>query len=105
GAAIALAPPSNGTGARNAYIVDRGVDKDTNGDTFNDGRLYELAVALPPLEEAPPNSPPTADAGADATVLVSDAAQLTGTVTDDGLPNPPGAVAVTWSEVSGQGDV
>ncbi|MDK3257092.1 PKD domain-containing protein [Blastococcus capsensis] len=103
-AGMTFAPASDGSGAEHLYIVDRGVDNNFNPDE-NDGRLYELAVALPPLEEAPPNSPPTADAGADATVLVSDAAQLTGSVTDDGLPNPPGAVAVTWSEVSGQGDV
>ena len=30
---------------------------------------------------------------------------LDGTVTDDGLPNPPGATTPTWSKVSGPGTV
>ncbi len=62
GAGIALAPPSNGSGgAYNAYIVDRGVDNDTNQDTFNDGRIHE--VALPGLTGSggtPPPPPPSA---------------------------------------------
>jgi len=33
------------------------------------------------------------------------AASLDGTVTDDGMPNPPGAVTTTWSQVSGPGTV
>lgn len=47
-AGIALAPASNGSGAQNLYIVDRGVD---NNDvpTENDGRFYEMSVTLPPL--------------------------------------------------------
>ena len=32
-------------------------------------------------------------------------ASLDGNVSDDGLPNPPGATTVTWSKVSGFGDV
>ena len=32
-------------------------------------------------------------------------ASLDGTVTDDGLPNPPGATTPTWSKVSGPGTV
>ncbi len=65
GAGIALAPPSNGAGGPdNAYIVDRGVDNDTNQDTFNDGRLYE--ITLPGLTGTtggatpPPPPPPSA---------------------------------------------
>jgi hypothetical protein len=49
GAGIAFAPPSGGGSGQNAYIVDRGVDNDTNQDTFNDGRLYEIKFDLPPL--------------------------------------------------------
>ena len=33
------------------------------------------------------------------------AAALSGSVDDDGLPNPPGAVTTTWSKVSGPGSV
>jgi hypothetical protein len=47
-AGIALAPASNGSGAQHLYIVDRGVD---NNDVAseNDGKFYEMSVALPPL--------------------------------------------------------
>ncbi|MCA0144865.1 hypothetical protein [Blastococcus sp. LR1] len=44
GAGIALAPASSGSGGQNAYIVDRGVDNDSSQTTFNDGRLYEIAI-------------------------------------------------------------
>ncbi len=36
---------------------------------------------------------------------MADTAGLDGTVTDDGLPDPPGAVTITWSQVSGSGAV
>lgn len=52
-----------------------------------------------------PNQAPVVHAGEDQTILVSGAATLDGTVTDDGLPNPPGAVATLWSTVSGPGTV
>jgi hypothetical protein len=51
------------------------------------------------------NHRPTVDAGADQTITLPASATLHGTVTDDGLPNPPGAVTTTWSQVSGPGPV
>ena len=48
---------------------------------------------------------PSVDAGPDQTIMVPDSATLDGTVTDDGLPNPPGAVTASWSKVSGPGTV
>ena len=33
------------------------------------------------------------------------AVPLNGSATDDGLPNPPGALALAWSQVSGPGTV
>jgi hypothetical protein len=44
-AGIALAPASDGSGRTDMYIVDRGVDNDTNP-SENDGRLYELSATL-----------------------------------------------------------
>jgi len=38
-------------------------------------------------------------------VVVAENAVLDGTVMDDGLPDPPGAVTVAWSPVSGPGTV
>jgi hypothetical protein len=45
------------------------------------------------------------NAGPDQTITLPANASLDGTVTDDGLPNPPGAVTTTWSKVSGPGTV
>lgn len=52
-----------------------------------------------------PNQPPVVEAGADQTITLSTEATLAGTVSDDALPNPPQQVTVTWSKVSGPGDV
>jgi hypothetical protein len=101
-AGIALAPPSNGTAGQNVYIVDRGVDNDTDQTKFNDGRLYEVAV---PGLTGVKNTAPTVNAGPDRSVTLPGTASLAGTVTDDGLPNPPAATTATWSRVSGPGTV
>jgi hypothetical protein len=100
-AGITIAPASNGSGALNWYIVDRGVDNDNNPQE-NDGRFYEMAVTLPPLG-APVNATPRVNAGPDKRVPTGTPASLTGSADDDGLPNPPAAVTVTWSTVSGPG--
>ena len=58
------------------------------------------------IEEEPlQNLPPIVDAGPDQTITLPASATLAGTVTDDGLPDLPGVVAVEWSKVSGTGDV
>ncbi|HET8560607.1 MAG TPA: PKD domain-containing protein [Marmoricola sp.] len=57
------------------------------------------------LQFQPPNTAPVVNAGADQTVNLPAGADLSATVTDDGLPNPPGATTVTWSKVSGPGTV
>jgi hypothetical protein len=52
------------------------------------------------------NRPPQVSAGADRAITASlfpTALNLTGSVTDDGLPNPPGRVTVSWSQISGPG--
>ncbi|MEO5710848.1 MAG: carbohydrate binding domain-containing protein [Nocardioidaceae bacterium] len=51
------------------------------------------------------NTAPAVSAGADLTITQPGAASLRGTVTDDGLPNPPGTTTVAWSRVSGPGTV
>ena len=38
-------------------------------------------------------------------ITLPSAATLSGSATDDGLPNPPGAVTYTWSKFSGPGTV
>ena len=44
-----------------------------------------------------PNTPPVVDAGPNRTITLPAAAALDGTVSDDGLPDPPGAVTAAWS--------
>lgn len=51
------------------------------------------------------NTAPTASAGDNQTVALPAAASLKGTVTDDGLPNPPARVTVSWTMTSGPGSV
>ena len=51
------------------------------------------------------NAPPTVDAGDDQVVRFGQAADLLGTVQDDGLPDPPAAVSVQWTAESGPGVV
>ncbi len=49
------------------------------------------------------NVPPIAAAGADQTVNLASGALLSGSVSDDGLPNPLGLVTVEWSQIAGPG--
>ena len=53
----------------------------------------------------PGNQAPQVQAGADQTIVISSAASLFGSASDDGLPAPPGAVTCTWSRTSGPGTV
>ncbi|MGY1620129.1 PKD domain-containing protein [Geodermatophilus sp. SYSU D00691] len=99
-AGITLAPPSDGSGGLNLYVVDRRVDNNTNS-SERDGLLHELAVALPPL---PGNLAPYVYAGADRDVRMPSAAGLSGAVTDDGRPTGATPTAA-WSVVSGPGEV
>jgi len=55
--------------------------------------------------QPPTNQAPTVNAGPDQTITLPAGVNLDGTVTDDGLPNPPGAVTTTWSQVGGPGTV
>ncbi len=91
-AGITIAPASNGSGARNYYLVDRGLDNNSHP-TENDGLMYEMAVDLDPIT----NRPPAVNAGADQMIDRPETANLMGAISDDGQPN--GSVAATWSVV------
>ena len=67
-AGITLAPASGGSGVRNMYIVDRGVDNDSNPNE-NDGRMYEMTL---PGGGAPSNQAPAVNAGVDRSVTLPD---------------------------------
>jgi len=49
------------------------------------------------------NQSPTASAGDDFTVNINTTATLDGSVSDDGLPNPPASVSIVWTVFSGPG--
>lgn len=73
----------------------------TNGVVYGTGCPYVDVSTT-----ATSNTPPTVDAGTDQTTTVSlptnpVTVTLRGTGGDDGLPNPPGKVTYTWSQVSG----
>lgn len=53
----------------------------------------------------PTNAAPVVNAGTNQTISLPASATLTGSATDDGQPNPPGALSLTWSRVSGPGTV
>lgn len=60
------------------------------------------------FRQASPNQAPTVDAGPNQTAtqtLPTTNVTLEGSATDDGLPNPPGALTISWSKVSGPGTV
>ncbi len=100
-AGIAVAPASNGSGNRNLYLVDRGVDNDGHPNE-NDGAIYEMTI---PGSGGPVNQAPVVNAGADQQVTLPATASLSGTASDDGLPAPPATLTTTWSQLSGPGTV
>ena len=72
----------------------------------DDGELVtgdDVTVVVNPA--SPANQPPAVSAGPDLVITLPSSAILDGTVTDDGLPNPPGAVTTSWTRVSGPGTV
>ncbi|WP_309648940.1 PKD domain-containing protein [Nocardioides sp.] len=97
-AGITVAPATDDPGRYDLYVVDRGVDNDTDPDE-NDGRLFELRVDLPPIV----NLAPVVDAGRDAPVVVGEPLDLQATVRDDGRPGP--TTTLTWTNASGPGSI
>jgi RHS repeat-associated protein len=59
-------------------------------------------IVTPPLV----NKPPVVSAGPNQTLrLPQGTTALSGSASDDGLPNPPGALTIAWTKVSGPGTV
>ncbi|MBN2495925.1 MAG: hypothetical protein JXR96_15140, partial [Deltaproteobacteria bacterium] len=70
-----------------------------------DQALTELEIETLYLEHRP-NRSPSVDAGADQVIDWPDnVVALAGSVSDDGLPDPPAALTLAWSEQSGPGEV
>ncbi len=74
--------------------IDAGVDV---GFPFN-GIAPDLGAF-----ETPVNTAPTVNAGVDQIIWSpTDTVNLEGTVTDDGLPPPPGSLAINWVQLAGR---
>jgi len=69
------------------------------------GTATSQSATLTVTSAPPPNKAPRVSAGAKQILTFPATVTLNGVVTDDGLPDPPGAVAVAWSKVSGPGTV
>jgi hypothetical protein len=67
-------------------------------------RIYDRGLSQTEIQ-ALMNLAPIVNVGADQTITFPAGANISGAVTDDGLPNPPGALTTTWSRVSGPGTV
>lgn len=57
----------------------------------------------PSPTNTPINAPPVVDAGEDQIITLPGSAVLSATVSDDGLPNPPGTINTSWELVDGTG--
>jgi hypothetical protein len=68
--------------------------QDVNGNDLHDGSVDCGSVG---------NHAPVVNAGPDQSIKLPAQATMQGSVTDDGLPNPPATVTNTWSQVSGPG--
>jgi hypothetical protein len=80
-AGITLAPATNHPG-QNMYIVDRGVDNNTDPNE-NDGRFYEMTVPLPPLSGGDTTAPTvTATSPAGSATGISVSANVTATFSE-----------------------
>ena len=71
------------------------------------GYVIATPSAVVTIANGPPpaNAPPSVNAGANQTITLPAGATLAGKVTDDGNPNPPHALTLTWSKLSGPGTV
>lgn len=81
-----------------------GISDDLDGTSRPQGSAYDAGA----FEYSTTNTAPSVNAGPDAAVLLQagvDDYFLDASVTDDGLPNPPGSVALEWTKVSGPGTV
>ncbi|HYI07797.1 MAG TPA: discoidin domain-containing protein [Thermoanaerobaculia bacterium] len=71
--------------------------------TVSDSELSAFDDVVATYAKTPGNNAPAVNAGSDQTVTAN-SVSLSGTATDDGLPNGS-TVATTWSKVSGPGSV
>jgi hypothetical protein len=64
-----------------------------------------VTVTLAATQTTTTNMPPTIEVNPSQSALVGEVVTLAATVTDDGLPNPPGRVTSTWSLLGEPGGI
>ncbi|MEO8136003.1 MAG: Ig-like domain-containing protein, partial [Betaproteobacteria bacterium] len=91
-------------------VTDAGGDAPANADMLavyhqQDANSLYIRIDADVRLDAPVNGAPVVNAGANQTITLPATASLTGSATDDGLPNPPATLTYTWTKVSGPGTV
>jgi hypothetical protein len=97
--------------AATSPAVDAGVANYVwNGEVVMDQHAGDYQGAAPDLgwietssSGTTQNQPPVVNAGPDASVTLPDGATLDGSVSDDGLPDPPASVTTQWTQTAGPG--
>jgi hypothetical protein len=76
--------------------------------SIDEARIYKITLTADEIvtlaKQRQNNNPPQVYAGNDQTIAVADVS-LRATVTDDGLPTPPGTTTLSWSQISGPGSI
>jgi RHS repeat-associated protein len=91
-------------------VVDASGDGGPNADVVAafahlDASDVHLRIDADIRQDGAGNAAPNVSAGANQTITLPAAAPLFGSATDDGLPNPPGALTLAWTVQSGPGSV
>ena len=85
------------------YSIDIEVDND--GTSRPIGNDWDIGAFEYDSSGGPSNTAPSVSAGSDDECTLPSGVTLDGTVTDDGLPDPPASVTTSWSKISGTGTV
>ena len=108
GALTTLWTQQSGTGTvtfGNASSVDTTASFSTSGVYVLELKADDGGLSATDTVTINVNSAPLVDAGADRIIDFGKTLSLDGTVTDDGLPIPPGKVTTIWTQLSGTGTV
>lgn len=95
-AAASIATPTQATTAVNFTAAGAYVFSLTASDGALGGSASVQVNVNPPVNHAP-----VVSAGTNQTITLPASATLSASANDDGLPNPPGALAFQWSQLSG----
>jgi hypothetical protein len=105
---------SNGSGSQISNAGTGYIGNRSTLDRSFDGRIDEVRIYNRPLTAAEiqllsytavSNLAPVVNAGPDRIAGTTSLVSLTGSASDDGKPNPPGAITANWSKVNGPGTV